>query len=304
MQKSQAAGHPKLSKNQRVAAAREAARQAEEAAKLRQRRHSWLLRGGVVAAAIVVAVVIALVVVNSLASNPPIADQGPAPAQANAYGGVVLGAEGVIVPPATGAGTIDKSTVAPQPNPLPTEMTDLPGIGITPAAAGKPVPVVVYLDFICPFCKQFEGANGAYLKKLQEAGTITVEYRVVGVLDNMSTSLYSSRAAAAAACVLDAAPQKYDAYFTALFAQQPAEGSGGLSSDQLKTMARNAGVNVDSCIDNRTFRPWVQWANAQARAHGISLTPSVFVDGKQMPATSQDFQAFAQPLIDAKAAAK
>jgi protein-disulfide isomerase len=85
----------------------------------------------------------------------------------------------------------------------------------------------------------------------------------------------------------------------ALFAQQPAENGPGLTNDQLKKVATDAGsADISSCVDAKTYRPFVAYTTASAQAHGINGTPTVFVDGQQW--TSGAFDAFAQPIIDAK----
>ena len=54
-----------------------------------------------------------------------------------------------------------------------------------------------------------------------------MEYRPLGFLDSRSTTNYSSRAANAAACVVNESPEKYSDFVNVLFAKQPAEGGAG-----------------------------------------------------------------------------
>jgi protein-disulfide isomerase len=69
-------------------------------------------------------------------------------------------------------------------------------------------------------------------------------------------------------------------------------------------MATDVGAaNIDSCIDNKTYRPFVKVATQEADAIGISGTPTVFVDGKQWglgDSKNMDFPQFLQSVIDAK----
>jgi protein-disulfide isomerase len=173
------------------------------------------------------------------------------------------------------------------------------------AEAGKPVKVVLYIDFICPVCKNFEAQYNETLTKLRDEGKITVEYRPLGFLDSRSTTNYSSRAANAAACVVNESPEKYSDFVNALFDKQPAEGSAGLSDDDLKKMATEVGAkNIDSCIDQKTYRPWVKYTTQEAAAIGVSGTPTVIVDGKQWgkgDSAQTDFPAFVDAAIKAKA---
>jgi protein-disulfide isomerase len=175
-----------------------------------------------------------------------------------------------------------------------------PGAG---AEAGKPVKVVLYVDFICPVCKNFETQYNDQLTSLRNDGKITVEYRPLGFLDSRSTTNYSSRAANAAACVANTAPEKYADYFNALYAKQPAEGSAGLSDNDLKKMASDMGVNIDSCVDDKTYRPYVKFTTKEAAAIGVTGTPTVFVDGKQWgkgDSAQTPFPDFLQAAIAAK----
>ena len=128
--------------------------------------------------------------------------------------------------------------------------------------------MVLYIDFICPVCKNFEAQYNETLTKLRNEGKITVEYRPLGFLDSRSSTNYSSRAANAAACVVNESPEKYAAFVDALFAKQPAEGGAGLSDAELKKMATDAGAkSIDKCVDDKTYRPYVKYTTAGGRGH-------------------------------------
>ena len=48
-----------------------------------------------------------------------------------------------------------------------------------------------------------------------------------------------------------------------LFANQPAEGGAGLSDNDLKKMATDIGAKpIDTCIDDKTYRPFVAFVQA------------------------------------------
>ena len=111
------------------------------------------------------------------------------------------------------------------------------------------------------------------------------------------------RSANAAACVVNESPEKYSDFVNALFAKQPAEGSAGLSDNDLKKMASDMGVNIDSCVDDKTFRPFVKFTTKEAAAIGVTGTPTVFVDGKQWgkgDSAQTPFPDFLQAAITAK----
>ncbi|MCZ2404785.1 thioredoxin domain-containing protein [Paenarthrobacter sp. Z7-10] len=292
---------PRLTKAEKTTQARENARRIREAQAKKEKRNGWLIRGGVLVAAVAIVVVVALLLLQANRSAAPIADSGPVPAHANANGGVVLGKNNTVVaPPASTPATVNLAGV-PTSSPTPTAAgAAVVPPGIAASAAGKPVQIVAYVDFICPICKNFEDQNGDALAKWRDSGKATVEYRDLGFLDRSSTTNYSSRAANAAACVVNSSPEKYGDYFTKLFSVQPPENSAGLKNDELKQFATDVGAkDISTCVDEGTFRPYVKVISDEAQAYGITGTPSVFVDGKKWDG-SGDFQAFAQKIIDAK----
>ncbi|NUP75327.1 MAG: thioredoxin domain-containing protein, partial [Sinomonas sp.] len=217
---------PRPTKAERTAAAREKARLIREAQLKKEKRNKLLVRWGVVVALVAVLAIVAIVISTSIRSNAPIADSGPSPANMNSNGGITL-AKGTAVTPVA-ASNVDVASV-PKATGQPTQGQPANAPGVEAAPKGQPAKVVVYVDFICPVCNQFEQANGQKLTDLRNAGQITLEYRPIGFLDSRSTTNYSSRAAAAAACVANSNPDKYSDFFNKLYAQQPAEGSAGLS---------------------------------------------------------------------------
>ena len=294
---------PRLSKAERTAKAREEAKVIREAQLKKEKRNSWLIRGGVLAAALAIIVIIALVVINTQKANEPVAETGPVPANANAFGGVTVGKDGVIIAPATAEKTVDLNSVPPRPTSQPTAVTDPGGIGIKATAAGEPAQVVVFLDFMCPACRSFEERYGPQLDSLRNEGKLTVEYRALPFLDRFSSGTnYSSRSAAAAACVVDQSPDKYKAFVDSLYKNQPAENSKGLDNATLEKLATEAGAaDISSCVSDKTYRPFVAFGGATATTSGVNATPTVFVDGKQwMPEAVNDFATFLATELDAK----
>jgi protein-disulfide isomerase len=287
------ANEVRKSKAERTAEAREKARLIREAQQKKDKRNKMLIGWGIVAAVVAILAVVALVVTTSIRQNTPIADQGPVPASANVNGGVILLANTEVKK--TEPATVDVTTLT-KPETVPSPVV-APG---AEAEAGQPVKVIAYIDFICPVCKRFEDTYNDALTSLRNEGKITMEYRPLGFLDRQSSTNYSSRSANAAACVADKAPEKYAEYVDVLFANQPAEGGAGLSDDKLKSLASDIDADINSCVDDKTFRPYVKYSTDLAANTGISGTPTVFVDGKQWDGAS-DLNAEIQAAIDAKA---
>jgi len=288
------ANEPRLSKAEKTAQAREKARAIREEQLKKEKRNKLLVGWGIVVAVVVIIALIAFVVIGNAQNNAPVADQGPTPANGNVHGGITLLANTEVVKSEPAA-----VNVADVPAPLATKPATVAVPG-GEAEAGKPVKVIAYIDFICPVCKQFETAYGESLTNLRNEGKISVEYRALGFLDRQSTTNYSSRAANAAACVVNSSPEKYAEFFDLLFERQPAEGGAGISDNDLKKMATEIGAaNIDSCIDSKQFRPWVKVATQEAAAIGVTGTPTVFIDGKQWDGRS-DLNAEIQTAITAK----
>ncbi|WP_129338636.1 DsbA family protein [Cellulomonas endophytica] len=273
---------PRPTKNDRREAARaEAARlRAEQERKARRTR---LVAISALAAAVVALGVVVAVVLTRSASNR------------EAYGEVAYGAgaEGVVAP--------ELADVT-----APAAANDEGGITVTGAGVGEPgdapVDLTVYLDYQCPFCAQFEAANGEMLAERVAAGDISVDYRILTFLDSASNgTFYSTRAANAAAVVADRSPEHFLDLTQSLFARQPAEGTSGLTDEEIAEIATEVGVPENVTEDFtatvtgtfteggssgegtwRTFAPWLAAATAKASADlgGIS-TPTILVDGER-----------------------
>ncbi len=149
--------------------------------------------------------------------------------------------------------------------------------------ASAPVAVEVYYDYMCPACGAFESANVGELDRLLEEGVIRVDLRPISFRDEMSAGTrYSTRAANAFATVADAAPDQAWDFHNALYAEQPAEGTEGLSDDEIAGIALETGVPaavVDGFTD-RTYVNWVASVTQRAFDSGIQGTPTVTIDGQ------------------------
>jgi protein-disulfide isomerase len=152
------------------------------------------------------------------------------------------------------------------------------GDGIV-VGAGAAV-VEAYIDFQCPFCKQFELMAGPTLDGLLVEELITYSRHPMNFLDAVSTTGYSTRAAAASAAASDAG--MFHEYARALFEYQPPEGGPGLSDGQLVELGQNLGITdpaFPETIRRGSYLPWPSFVTERAVARGIAGTPSVFVGG-------------------------
>ena len=161
--------------------------------------------------------------------------------------------------------------------------------GAVATAGNGPVVVDVYEDYLCPVCERFEQAYGSEITQALNAGQITVRYHSIAILDSRSNPPgYSTRAANAALC---SAPSGiFPAYHAALYAQQPAEGSAGLSDDQLIAIGTQLGAKSDfaPCVTSGANAAAVAAETAAAesnpalQSNGVFGTPTVAINGAKV----------------------
>ena len=160
--------------------------------------------------------------------------------------------------------------------------------GLVIGEPDAPRSVVIYEDFLCPFCGQLEKTVGEGLDAAVEAGEIKVEYRPLGFLARISD--YSPESANAFAVVLDSSgPEVAKEFHDLLYADQPSEEGPFPDTDALVALAVEAGAdeaNVRPGIEDMAFEGWVDGANDAASQADVNSTPSVFVDGELVEAQS------------------
>ncbi len=156
--------------------------------------------------------------------------------------------------------------------------------GLVVGEADAPKSIVIYEDFLCPFCGQLETTVRDQLDAAVEAGDVSVEYRPLPFLEGIDD--YSPRSANAYAVVLDAAgPEVAKTVHDLLFDNQPSEKGPVPDDDELVDLAVEAGAteaDVRPGIEDMAFEGWVDAAGEAASKAGINATPSVLVDGEKI----------------------
>ena len=269
------------SKKDRREEAREHARLMREEAKKKARRRKWIIQGSIGVAIIAVLAIVALVIVNTIPQGQTSA--GPKNMISN---GIVLTSTTKAV-----------RTPALQP-------------GATPVATAQPdkatkAYITVYLDYQCPYCQEFEATNATQIGQWLNAGLAQLEIHPLAMLDASSNGTkYSSRAMNAAACVANYDPDDYFAVNTALFKDQPAENTSGLTDAKILSILKGAGASssqITSCVNNDKFSSWVTASTtrsltkplANSSVPKVSGTPTVIVNGKQYNGSLTDADTFA-----------
>ncbi len=195
---------------------------------------------------------------------------------------------------AIGIGLAVRNSGSDYDGPVPAAATENGAIRVGQPEA--PATVRIVADMQCPVCQQFEADHSELLKQAVADGTAQIEYNIVGYLDKMSSTNYSTRSANASYCVADQGTEKYPDWLELMFRNQPPEGGAGLSDEQLIDIAHQAGYTdpaVDKCISDGTYNDYVAEMSDQSLAEGIDGTPTVFVNGEQVNLTlNQDKTGF------------
>lgn len=142
--------------------------------------------------------------------------------------------------------------------------------------------VTIYADYMCPYCGQFERANGEDLNAALDSGKTRLEIHPMAFLDDASGGTkFSTRAANAFVTIANDDPATALKFNQLVFANQPAEGSSGLTDAQLVDFAQQAGApaEVTATFTKLTFAPWVDKITQQAFSSGVTGTPTVKING-------------------------
>ena len=179
----------------------------------------------------------------------------------------------------------------------------------------------VYLDYRCPYCAEFDEANGELLDGLIASGDSVVMVTPLTFLDNASVgSQYSSRTAGAMACIASAEPDLAWAAHSALGIpeNQPTEGTRGPSDGELVELLDRATGGLEDetkqCIGEGHYVEFAQalsdWvlANPVPDANDPALTvqgtPLVIVNGEVYDGAPGDHDAFVAFLEEQGISAK
>jgi protein-disulfide isomerase len=149
------------------------------------------------------------------------------------------------------------------------------GKGVTVGTEGAKANIDLYLDFRCPHCAEFEEQTGATIDKLVQDGTATLTYWPLAFVNpNASPRLANAFAAAAAnGKALSYADEMYGDF------------SKSWTTDQLIELGKQLGVGdakFQQAVQNNTYGGWLDSVSKAADDRGVTGTPTVFVNGKQL----------------------
>jgi protein-disulfide isomerase len=237
--------------SQRREARREAAIRNEQRKKQQQ-----LIIGGVVAAVIIAAV---LILVNRPSNEAADID----------YDGIAMAPPPITASAATPAASDDGSTPSYQ--------------GATIGDPNAPVTFVVYADYQCHFCEQFQADTYPQIvDDFVRDGQVKVEFREFPALGEGAVTDEGNESAQAAEAAMCAGEQdSYVEYHDKLYANYGGVNQGAFSNSRLKQFASDLGLDTDQfndCLDSGRYEPYVVQSLEEGRTNGITATPMFIID--------------------------
>lgn len=155
--------------------------------------------------------------------------------------------------------------------------------GVSIGDKDAPHTVIIYEDFLCPFCGELEAATRDDLAKLAADGKVFVEYRPFDLLSRLGD--YPIRATSAFALVLEkSGPDVAKKFHDLLYENQPSEQNpDAATNDDLVDLAVEAGASesdVREGIESLSHEDWVTKATEEAGKAGVTGTPTILLDGE------------------------
>lgn len=165
--------------------------------------------------------------------------------------------------------------------PLPPLRAESPALVMGEDAA--PVKVVIYEDFLCPYCRELEMSTRDFLRENAAKGKVQVEYRPFNLLTSFP---YSAMALSAWGGVLNNdTPAAAYRLHNVLFDNQPYEqASNDVDKDKLLGWVKDADADEAAAKDAIATKDTAFFEAAQKAAVDAKITgtPSVFVNGQPM----------------------
>jgi protein-disulfide isomerase len=181
----------------------------------------------------------------------------------------------------------------------PSDTAADPGSGTvaTIGPSGAPHSIVIYEDFLCPYCGELERRTHEQLASLADQGKVQVTYRPFNLLDTdysqQSLEVFTATRHTAGN---DVAMKLHNL----LYAQQPSESGPFPKQSELVTLAVQAGADqtkVQDAIDSGDATKWADASTKAAGDAGVRSTPTVLLDGKEF--TGRTIDDMAQRLLAA-----
>ena len=160
-----------------------------------------------------------------------------------------------------------------------------------------PIRVDEFADFQCPSCGNFARRTLPQLEeKYIKTGKIKFAFNHFAFIGDEST-----RAAEASECANDQG--KFWEYAQTLYSNQAGENHGAFNDVKLEGFAQQLGLNMDAykaCMADRRYLAKIQRSNQYAQSHGVTGTPTLFVNGVMVNGNSlADIEKALLPFLNA-----
>ncbi len=147
-----------------------------------------------------------------------------------------------------------------------------------------PAKIDIYEDFQCIACEQYTtNTEPQVIKDLVATGKAYYSYHTFIVIDQATGGTESAQAANAAMCANDQG--KFWEYHDMLYQNWNGEGQGAFIDKRLVAFAQSIGLDMNkfnTCFKNNTFKSQIQADISAGEKAGVTGTPSVFVNGKEI----------------------
>jgi predicted DsbA family dithiol-disulfide isomerase len=173
----------------------------------------------------------------------------------------------------------------------PTSAASDPGSGTvstTIGKAGAPHSVVIWEDFLCPFCGELEKQTRTELATAADQGKVQVTYRPFNLLQTGYSQQTLEVFAATQHSAGDAVAKKLHDLF---YEQQPSERGPFPSEDDIVALAVQAGADratVQKSLDDGDAKRWADESTQDASDAGVQSTPTVLLDGHEVTGRTVD----------------
>jgi len=156
-----------------------------------------------------------------------------------------------------------------------------------------PITIVEFSDFECPYCKRYvDGAYKEIVSKYIETGKVKYVFRDFP----LSFHQNAMPAAIASECIREeGGDTAYWKMHDKMF-----EKNTTLTSDNLKSWAKEIGYDITKCLDEKKYTDEVNADMKAGQSYGVKGTPAFFINGKLLSG-AQPFTAF-ETAIEAELA--
>ena len=171
-------------------------------------------------------------------------------------------------------GTVTGNVVANNPSQLPAQPSQVKVSVDDDAVLGSknaPVTIIEFSDYQCPYCgRHFSQTLPSIKSQYIDTGKVKLVFR-----DLPLTSIHpmAQKSAEAAECVSEkGGDTSYWKMHDKIF-----ENQGAISTDNLKSWAKELGYDIDSCLDSGKYTNEVQKDSTDAQSAGFGGTPGFVI---------------------------